>query len=272
MHLVVLPFLPKLTMEMFIWDGNYDFSKNTSCICVKSVPRRFDNEKSPFKSIAFAALSNLQGVSDPTICDEGALMLLPFMCLDGINEMGVSIAVLVVDVKDGVGITMQKEKEFSNIFTTLAIRYVLDWAESTKRAIELIRNLNMYAAGGMDYHFFISDATGDSRVVEYNYKKENREYTVTSKKIATNFYAFDEETFGHGHKRYKKVEDIIKKKNLEEKDLWKALKEAAQNPEEGNPTSNTQWSILFDNTNKSAEIAIRRHFDENERNSFPAKK
>lgn len=250
---------------------NYDFSIDTSCVCVHTTPRRSKGETTPFKSIAFAALSNVQNEQEIGKCEDENLMLLPFVCLDGINEKGVSIAVLVVDIKDGMGITRQKEKE-KNIFTTLAIRYVLDYADSTASAVELLSNFNMFAAGGKDYHFFISDVTGDSRVVEYNYKKKNREYTVTSKKIATNFYAFDEETFGHGHKRYKKVEDIIKEKNLEEKHLWKALEKAAQKPEEGNPTSNTQWSILFDNTNRSAEIAIRRHFDEDERRTFSVPK
>lgn len=239
---------------------NYDFAINTSCICVKCEPKRFSDKKQPFKSIAFAALSNLQGVKDPTTCDEGALMLLPFMCLDGINEKGVSIAVLVVDIKDGVGVTHQKEKEI-NIFTTLAIRYVLDWAESTESAIALLQNLNMYAVGGMDYHFFISDAACDSRVVEYNYKKKTmRDFTVTRTKAATNFYVFDKETFGHGHGRYKTVMNNLKIEKLSRNDLWRTLMDTSQTYEEGNTTSNTQWSILFNNTEKSAEIAIQKIF------------
>lgn len=102
---------------------------------------------------AFAALSNVQNEQEIGKCEDENLMLLPFVCLDGINEKGVSIAVLVVDIKDGMGITCQKEKE-KNIFTTLAIRYVLDYADSTASAVELLSNFNMLAAGGKDYHFF----------------------------------------------------------------------------------------------------------------------
>lgn len=110
--------------------------------------------------------------------------------------------------------------------------------------------------------FFISDACGDSRVVEYNYKKKNREYTVTRKSIATNFYVFDKETFGHGHGRYKTVEDIITKQKLKSDELWEALKQSSQTKDPDEPTSNTQWSILFHNTEKSADIIIRRHYED----------
>lgn len=240
---------------------NYDFSIDTSCVCVHTTPKRRKGETTPFKSIAFAALSNVQNEQEIGKCEDENLMLLPFVCLDGINEKGVSIAVLVVDIKDGMGITRQKEKE-KNIFTTLAIRYVLDYADSTVSAEKLLRNFNMFAAGGKDYHFFISDASGISRVVEYNYKKKNREYTVTDKKIATNFYLFDEETFGHGHGRYKTVEDIITKSKVKSGDLWKALEDSSQAKDPDEPTSNTQWSILFDNTEKSADIIIRRHYED----------
>ncbi len=34
---------------------------------------------------------------------------------------------------------------------------------------------------------------------------------------------------------------------------------AAQDPNPHDITSNTQWSILYDNTDISADIAIRRH-------------
>lgn len=253
-------FSVKDTKNTVYMGRNYDFAEDTSCICVECMPKRLEKEKSPYRSIAFAALANLKGVDDPTTCNEEALMLLPFMCLDGINEKGVSIAVLVVDIKAGVGETRQNQY-YSNVFTTLALRYVLDWADSTESAIGLLQALNMFATGGLDYHFFISDATGDSRVVEYNYKKKTmRDFTVTGTKAATNFYVFDKETFGHGHGRYKTVMNNLKIEKLSRNDLWRTLMDTSQTYEEGNTTSNTQWSILFNNTEKSAEIAIQKNF------------
>ncbi len=40
------------------------------------------------------------------------------------------------------------------------------------------------------------------------------------------------------------------------------LKAAAQQPSETEITSNTQWSIVFDNTNLTAEIVVRRNWDD----------
>lgn len=238
---------------------NYDFKDNTSCMCVISNPRRDDSSEVPYNSMAFAALTSL-GIKNPFTCEPELLKLLPFACLDGMNEKGVSIAVLVVDTKENIGVTRQSQKR-PNLFTTLAIRYVLDYAESTEKAVDILRQYNMFATGEKDYHFFISDANGNSKVVEYDYKnKDIRELKEKDTQVATNFYVYDEEKFGHGHKRYKTAYDIITAPSVTEEDLWKALEDTSQEYDEDNPTSNTQWSILYNNTNKSAEVVIRRDF------------
>lgn len=254
--------------EKIVYMGrNYDYATNTSCVLVRCNPRQTENGVKKYKSIACAASSSLtmeQLAND----DEDIFKFLPFACLDGINEAGVSIAVLVVDTKTDVGATYQ-DRDGDNIFTTLAIRLVLDCAATTNEAVDLLKKYNMFANGSKDYHFFISDATCDSRVVEYNYKKKTmRDLTVTGTKAATNFYVFDKETFGHGHGRYKTVMNNLKIEKLSRDDLWRTLKDTSQTYEEGNTTSNTQWSILFDNTNQSAEIAIHQHFNKNQRKTF----
>ena len=43
---------------------------------------------------------------------------------------------------------------------------------------------------------------------------------------------------------------------------WEALKAAAQNPNPEDVTSNTQWSIVYDNTNLTADIALRRNWND----------
>ena len=71
---------------------NYDFKRDTSAMLVCTAP------KDGYKSIAFAALDNL-GVNqaDASTKAKIASLLAPFACLDGINEKGVSIAVLTLD-------------------------------------------------------------------------------------------------------------------------------------------------------------------------------
>lgn len=42
---------------------------------------------------------------------------------------------------------------------------------------------------------------------------------------------------------------------------WDALKAASQEPSKDDITSNTQWSILYNNTDLTAEIVIRRDWN-----------
>ena len=245
---------------------NYDYATNTSCVLVRCNPRPQVIGERTYKSIACAASSSLT-MEQFANEDETIFKFLPFVCLDGINEKGVSIAILVAGNKEEMYPTYQVA-DGSNIFTTLAVRLVLDCAESTAEAITLLKGYNMFANGSKDYHFFISDMTGDSRIVEYDYRSDSRQMVVTKNDVVTNFYIYDENHFGHGYDRYKTVKEILAKSKIESTECWDALEKSSQKYKAGDPTSNTQWSILFNNTNQSAEIAIRRHFDKKQRKSF----
>ena len=157
---------------------NYDFSKDTSAMLVYCAP------KDGYKSIAFAALDNVSAnVPDENIKKELASLTAPFICLDGMNEKGVSIAVLTLDsepVRQSTGKPV--------ISTTLAIRLVLDRAATTEEAVELLRSYDMFASSGRDYHFYITDASGDGRVIEYDINGEPRELIDTPSEAVTNFF------------------------------------------------------------------------------------
>ena len=43
---------------------------------------------------------------------------------------------------------------------------------------------------------------------------------------------------------------------------WNALKAASQDPNPAEITSNTQWSINYNNTNLTAEVVLRRNWDD----------
>lgn len=254
--------------EKSVWMGrNYDFRINTSAMLVYCQPEH------AYKSVGFAALSNV-GVLNPMLENENQKQVLcaPFICLDGMNEKGVSIAVLVVDGEP----TCQYDSSKADIFTSLAIRLVLDRAATTEEAVKLLKKYNMIAIGGKDYHFYISDAKGDGRVVEYNYKDTDvREMVVTPSAAVTNFYIFDEEHYGHGYDRYITIHKVLDKAEYAKKHrnnnkpytelktfAWEALKGSSQAPIEGDPTSNTQWSVLFDNTAGLVEIVFRRNWED----------
>lgn len=241
---------------------NYDFARNTSAMLVTCTP------SNGYKSVGLAALDNA-GANHP---DSGmkqriAALTAPFIILDGMNEKGVSIAVLTVDSEP-----VHQNTGKPTIATSLAIRLVLDRAATTEEAIQLLQNYDMFAPAGRDYHFYINDASGDGRAVEYDPNNPDRPMVVTKTQVLTNFFIMYKDrvlpnqkngVYGHGRERYDAVETILEETPVyTSATVWKALQAAAQNPKPDDITSNTQWSVNFSNTDKIVDIVLRRHWDD----------
>ena len=241
---------------------NYDFRRDTSAMLVYCEP------EDGYKSVGFAALDNISAnTPEESMKKKLATLTAPFICLDGMNEKGVSIAVLTLDSEP-----VHQNTGKPVLGTTLAIRLILDRAASTAEAVELLQQYDMFASSGRDYHFYITDSTGDGRVIEYDCESENRELVATPVRSVTNFFALYEDQvlpnqrngiYGHGKERYDKMEALFDYEEVYTKDAaWEALKAAAQEPSADDITSNTQWSILYDDTNLTAEIILRRNWDD----------
>ncbi|MDY3080041.1 MAG: linear amide C-N hydrolase [Oscillospiraceae bacterium] len=242
---------------------NYDFRNNTSAMLVYCAP------KDGYKSVAFAALDNVSAnVPDESMKKKLASLTAPFICLDGMNEKGVCIAVLTLDSEP-----VHHNTGKPIVFTTLAIRLVLDRAATTEEAVELLRGYDMFASSGRDYHFYITDANGDGRVVEYDCESEARELVATPINAVTNFFAIYKEKvlpdqrngiYGHGRERYDAVLNVFEQQegNYTNATVWAALRAASQEPDPESVTSNTQWSIDYNNKKFTAEIVIRRNWND----------
>lgn len=242
---------------------NYDFKNDTSAMLVYCAP------KDGYKSMAFAALDNVSAnVPDENIKKKLSSLTAPFICLDGVNEKGVSIAVLTLDSEP-----VHQNTGKPVISTSLAIRLVLDRAATTEEAVELLRSYDMVASAGRDYHFYITDASGDGRVIEYDINGEPRELIDTPSEAVTNFLIRHKDKvlpnqkngiYGHGRERYDAVLKVLEteKGNYTGDTVWNAVKTAAQDFNPDAITSNTQWSISYNNTDLSADIVIRRHWND----------
>ena len=241
---------------------NYDFKRDTSAMLVYCTP------KNGYKSVAFAAMDNVSAtVPDENLKKKLASLTAPFICLDGMNEKGVSIAVLTLD-----STPVHHNTGKPTIATTLAIRLVLDRAATTQEAVDLLRGYDMFATSGRDYHFYITDASGDGRAVEYDCESPTRELVDTKIEAITNFYALYKEKvlpnqkngiYGHGRERYNAVMEVLEAQSpYTDATVWDALKASSQDANPVDITSNTQWSINFNNTARTASIAIRRNWQD----------
>ena len=129
----------------------------------------------------------------------------------------------------------------------------------------------MFASSGRDYHFYVTDSNGDGRVIEYDCNSDDRKLVVTKSPAVTNFFVMYKNfvkpyqkngVYGHGRERYDKIINILEKNNIYTKETaWEALVSASQAPNPNDITSNTQWSIVYDNTNLTADISIRRDWN-----------
>ena len=108
-------------------------------------------------------------------------LLAPYCCVDGINEKGLSIAVLQIRAKP----TKQTDTSKKNITTTAMIRAVLDTCADVDEAVKLFSAYNMNDSLGVAYHYQLADASGRSVVIEYIdnklyvYEKNNEAYGIT---------------------------------------------------------------------------------------------
>lgn len=250
---------------------NYDFKDDTSAMLVYCTP------KCGYKSVALAALNNISAnTPDASTKQKLSALTAPFVCLDGMNEKGVSIAVLTLDSAP----TRQSTGK-PVISTTLAIRLVLDRAATTQEAVDLLKGYDMFASSGRDYHFYITDASGDGRVIEYDCNDPARGLVETKTEAVTNFFVMYKDKvlpnqkngiYGHGRERYDAVLEVFdqQKDSPSNDTVWAALKAASQEPNPESITSNTQWSIAYNNTDLTAEIIIRRHWADMTRYSLTA--
>ena len=79
--------------------------------------------------------------------------------------------------------------------------------------------------------------------------------------------------YGHGKERYDAIMEVLAMRDpdgdIPADIAWKALQAAAQDPSPNDVTSNTQWSLVYDDTDLTAQIVIRRkwgdviHYDLN---------
>ena len=76
--------------------------------------------------------------------------------------------------------------------------------------------------------------------------------------------------YGHGYDRYETILDILCREDgaYRRKTAWDCLREASQLPNPDDVTSSTQWSVVFDHADLSAEVVQRRRWDESHRFSY----
>lgn len=209
--------------------------------------------------------------------DLSMLMAAPYAFMDGINEDGFAIGVLHLDGMP----TKQTDDSKKNIYMNVAMRLLLDKAADVDDAIALLNqyNMHMVSPAGGSFHFYMADAKGKYAIVEYVSENGNIDENpwkidvmtgVDKYRYVTNFYVSDymkDTPYGikseHGKDRYNTLEQKIcsSQFSLGFDAAKKLLDDVSQAPNLDKPTSHTQWSSLYDLSQKKLTLYLLRDFN-----------
>lgn len=212
--------------------------------------------------------------------DLSMLMAAPYEMLDGINEDGFAVCVLHLD---GTA-TRQNESGKQMIWANVFMRKLLDTAGSVEEAIALAKtyNLSMKTPANGNLHFFIADATGDYAILEYSYEDGADTETAVpnvmkvlrgkdSDRYVTNFYVdpalAKHPKLGplgkHGLWRYDTLKVTLDRNNyqLTNTQAMDLLKAVSQDSKPNENTSHTQWSTVYNLSQKKVEISLLQEYD-----------
>lgn len=208
--------------------------------------------------------------------DLSMLMAAPYLLLDGINEDGFAISVLKLDGKP----TRQTDTSKKTVFTTVAMRMLLDRVSTVKEATDMLKQYNMCMdTDTASYHFFMADATGDYAIVEYTGENLNVNNPTNMETLwhndtlryVTNFYVSPtmlNTEFGgdshHGRKRYNDLKEGLRNYNynVTSSQALELLKLVSQGPEGSkSSTGFTQWSEVYNLTKRRLTMNLTREWN-----------
>ncbi|NCA66487.1 MAG: linear amide C-N hydrolase [Clostridia bacterium] len=191
----------------------------------------------------------------------------PYVPVDGMNEAGLAIGVLYLEAEP----TAQDTGKIG-LTTTTMIRLVLDKAATVAEAIALFEAYDMHDSAGACYHYQIADATGASVIIEYIdnemtliYPEHNDGNAVDFQMAANFFITPDVSDIDLGIERYTAVKDALTASNgLTTKEEAMALLQEVRLDnyiEESGFINDTQWSAVYDLTNRTLNICIGMNYE-----------
>lgn len=234
-------------------DGHSLFGRNfdwNACdaLVVQSAPEH------GYASISTVNLDFLGGYAGQ-LPEEALTLAALYAPLDGMNDQGLCVAVLMIQDAD----TIEQDTGKPDLTTTTAVRMLLDQAANVEEALELLEQYDLHASMGMMVHFALSDAQGNSVVVEY----VADEMVVTETPVVTNFYLAEGEKQGIGtqqsHTRFEILAETLEQQPQMTLELLRDAMDSVSKDNFGEFES-TEWTILYDQTAGEAVYFHRENY------------
>lgn len=187
--------------------------------------------------------------------DLSAAVAMPYLIMDGMNEKGLAVSVLKLDGKP----THQRTGK-PQITTTAALRLMLDKAANVDEALALLEKYDMNSSmETANFHFLLSDADGKNVVLEYTIDDMT---VIDTNYVANHYLAPKMHGLGHAYDRFAVLDSAVKfKKSIFTPFEAMSLLSLVSQSETEEATSMTQWSVIYNLHDLTAQVAIRRNYD-----------
>ena len=234
----------------YITGRNFDWYSSQACI----VDSRPFGGHSSISTINKEFL-NMVGADVSKIPEAVFPLVYEYAPLDGMNERGLSVAVLMIE--DNAKIDQDTGKP--GITTTTAVRVLLDKASTVDEALEILGACDMHSSFGYMVHFALSDAMGRSVVVEYI----DNDMVITETPVVTNFYLTEGPKKGIGseqsHERYRTLMDKLASAAVfDEAAVVEALESVSKHHFRDGET--TEWSQIMDQQSSTVTYFHREDY------------
>jgi hypothetical protein len=181
-----------------------------------------------------------------SLLERRRLLEAPNIPFDGMNERGLVVGMAAVPPGD-----MVPNPNKEAIGSLGVIREILDRASNTDEAIAIIDGYNVDMGGGPPLHYLISDATGQSALVEYYQGEMIVIPNISPWHRATNFLvsAHDHEPTGACW-RYDEIGRHLEEATggITSHQAMELLQDVSQ--------QNTQWSIVYGMSDGEVSVAM----------------
>ena len=200
-------------------------------------------------------------------------LLAPYIAVDGINEKGLAIAVLELKHPAVNGCDTTK----GNITTTCMIRAILDKCANIDEAIAMFEKFNMHDSLFCAYHYQMTDASGRSVILEYDWTGDELKLNLYSPEdfgskfgvqSCANFCVnknIVNEQKDFGHERAAVAFDRVEKNGgiLTKRQAMDTLKDVRLTyKHEMYPWRiSSLWSALYDSTDKKLDLCAGMKYD-----------
>ena len=231
-----------------IFGRNYDWTKNIPILLL------FTHPANGYASASMVDISPGFGTKEPVWDDTRDRLLLslaPYIPFDGMNERGLTVALMKVPEAQA-----PVDPNKVNIVFLAAIRLMLDKAQSVDEAISLLEAYNIIY---LQQHLLIADALGNSAVVEF---VDGEIKVIRSKKpwqVSTNFILSGNlESLRSVCPRYDTLNRTLEYVHgrISTEKAMSLLKDVSQHD-----TGKTIYSMVYNLVSGEIDIAVDRNFD-----------